>query len=112
MRKISFLRDGQRRAPGQIRALDLALVHAPGSAKAPSVTDSMSALGIYNLDRAGRQLPDGLLKWGGAAQTEMSVQSTAFERRSRDRLAIKGLDLGRVELAAVLFIWSTVHTGF
>ena len=60
---ISFLRDGQRRAPGQVRAWDLALVHAPGSAKAPSVSDSMSALGIYALDRAGRQLP------GGPAQT-------------------------------------------
>ena len=101
---ISFLREGQRRAPWQVRAL--ALVHAPGSAKAPSVSDSMSALGIYALDRAGRQLP------GGPAQTEMSVQRTAFERRSHYRLAIRGQEEGRVELAAVLFIWGSMHTGF
>ena len=53
-----------------------------------------------------------LLIQGWPAQTEMSVQRTAFERRSRDRLAIRSHTLGRVELAAVLFIWSSMHTGF
>ena len=72
----------------------------------------MSALGIYALDRAGRQLPGGLLIQGWPAQTEMSVQRTAFERRSHYRLAIRSQEEGRVELAAVLFIWGSMLTGF
>ena len=60
----------------------------------------------------GDSCPAALLRQGWPAQTEMSVQRTAFERRSRDRLAIKGQEEGKVELAAVLFIWGSMHTGF
>lgn len=55
------------------------------------------------MDRAGRQLPGGLLIQGWPAQTEMSVQRTAFERRSRGRLAIRSQEEGRVEMTVRIF---------
>ena len=51
----------------------------------------------------GDSCPADLPIQGWPAQTEMSVQRTAFERRSRDRLAIRSQEGGRVEMTVRIF---------